>query len=509
MKGNPTDFRFIRHGQLIPGRETCIVCVLSECLEQLVGHLKLLHHDKTFQQRWVSVSMACHAILSVLDCHAPLKFVQKNDRRPCPWLTDHLVQLVRNRNSLHKLLMRDQQNSELRNQHRQARAAARQEDRRLKCEYLLSQCQTPDQRKLWKVINTVTGRGNSHQQPKAQLADLSSTFEAVVTDPGRPANLLPSSGPVFSQSMLKYPEVTVAEVTVAEVTVAEVEKLLRNIDPSKSTGSDGIPGIVLKQSATVLAPSLQRIFNISLRTGHVPRLFKVSRVSPLYKGGDRSSATNYRPVSLLPIVSRLLEFFVKTFLSKHLVDHNLLPASQFVYRKNHSTEDALVYAVDRWLAAKADHKTTGAVTVDMSKAFDRVLHARLLDILLSIGIGGMALSWFSSYLSVRTQQVKIGSALSTRTHCTRRVLQGSVLGPLFFILYTKDIINTVLPAEVSHQEFADDIELEFSHRDPQVVATTLSVAVSSLEKWLTSIGLLLNCQKTQVMFIGAWNAAPV
>ena len=128
-------------------------------------------------------------------------------------------------------------------------------------------------------MNTVTGRGKSHQQPKAQLADLSSTFEAVVTDPGRPAHFLPPSGPVSSQSMLKYPE-----VTVAEVTVAEVEKLLQNIDPSKSTGSDGIPGILLKLSATVLAPSLQRIFNISLRTGHVPRLFKVSQVSPLYKG---------------------------------------------------------------------------------------------------------------------------------------------------------------------------------------------------------------------------------
>ena len=98
---------------------------------------------------------------------------------------------------------------------------------------------------------------------------------------------------------------------------------------------------------------------------------------------------------------------------------NLSPASQFAYRKKHSTEDALVYAVDRWLAAKADHKTTGVVTVDMSKAFDRVQHARLLDVLLSIGIGGIALSWFSSYLSDRTQQVKVGSALSTRTHCTR------------------------------------------------------------------------------------------
>ena len=115
----------------------------------------------------------------------------------------------------------------------------------------------------------------------------------------------------------------------------------------------------------------------------------------------------------------------------------------------------------------------------MSKAFDQVKHARLLDILRSIGIRGIALSWFSSYLSDRKQKGKVGSALSTCTHCTRGVPQGSVLGTLFFILYTKHI-NTVLPAEVSHQEFADDIELDFSHGDPQVVATTLFVAVSSL-----------------------------
>ena len=159
--------------------------------------------------------------------------------------------------------------------------------------------------------------------------------------------------------------------------MAEVEDLLKNVDPTKSTGSDGIPGLVLRQSATVTAPTLQIIFNTSLCSGYVPKSFKLSHVSPLYKSGDKATASNYRPISLLPIVSRLLETIVKSTLVGYLSALNLLPASQFAYRQKHSTDDALVYAVDRWLSARADHKTTGIVMIDMSKAFDRDDHAHI------------------------------------------------------------------------------------------------------------------------------------
>ena len=146
--------------------------------------------------------------------------------------------------------------------------------------------------------------------------------------------------------------------------------------------------------------------------------------------------------------------------------------------------------------------------IDMSKAFDRVLHPRLLSVLHSLGIGGTSLTWFSSYLSDRQQRIKVGSILSTHTDCTRGVPQGSVLGPLLFLLYTKDI-GQVIPAGVVHQEFADDLELDYTHRDPQIVATMLSSAVSAVEDWLAGIGLLVNRSKTQVMFVTPRRAAPV
>ena len=147
------------------------------------------------------------------------------------------------------------------------------------------------------------------------------------------------------------------------------------------------------------AAPLASIINTSLETGMVPLSFKLSHISPLYKSGDPSSACNYRPVSLLPIISRTLEHFSKQQLTAFLTEHDLYPETQFAYRRYHSTEDALVYAVNRWLLTRSKHCYTGIAFLDMSKAFDRVQHQRLIEELHSLGISAIPLQWFCSYLS--------------------------------------------------------------------------------------------------------------
>ena len=225
---------------------------------------------------------------------------------------------------------------------------------------------------------------------------------------------------------------------------------------------------------------------------------------------DPASPKNYRPVSLLPIISRIVEVMVKKQVTTYLDSHSLLPASQFAYRKNHSTEDALALAVNRWSIAKSQRKFTGIVFVDMSKAFDRVRHERMIAVLLSFGISGMVLRWFCSYLTDRTQIIKVQGKLSDPVACSRGVPQGSVLGPLLFVLYTANI-HRVLPEITFHQEFADDIVVDCSHADPAVVTTSLTKAVSDLATWLDDIGLLLNSAKTQLLMIkprGALDITP-
>lgn len=430
------------------------------------------------------------AILQVLNRHAPLVSQRKRHRRPCPWLTQELVDAVRKRNRLHQQLMRDKQNETLRQQHRSARKQARQLDRRLRNAYFTSQCATTDQRKLWKIMNAVSGRIKERQSPQVPTDDLSRAFADVVRDDDRPRNLVPPQGPTTE----------IGFSTFQPVTVDDVRKCLRAVDPHKAMGSDEIPGMVLSMCATVLAVPLAAIVNASLSAGNVPPTFKLSHVSPLFKAGDPTLPKNYRPVSLLPVVSRILEYFVKQQLMNYLNENSLLPESQFAYRRCHSTEDAVVCAVNRWQLAKSDRKYTGVVMVDMSKAFDRVRHVRLINVLFGLGVSGAVLQWFVSYLSDRTQCVRIGDELSNPSMCTRGVPQGSVLGPLLFILYTRDICH-IIKQPVLHQEFADDIILDYSNSDPNVVCTKLTNALTCLANWLGDIGLLLNASKTQVMML--------
>ena len=406
-----------------------------------------------------------------------------------PFLSGAL-QLVRRRNALHRDLMKDTQNDELRQAHRAARSEARRLDRKLRNEYFLRASTTTDQRKLWTVLNKVTGRTRDHSDPQVSAQALGQAFGAIVTDITRPDQLATPHGPQETHSFSNFQAVPIATTAL----------WLSQLDVSKATGSDEIANIVLRQCALTLAPFLTAIFNKSLGTGAVPRSYKLSKVKALHKGGDVLNVSNYRPVSLLPATSRLLERALKVQVSEFLSQENLFPASQFGYRKNHSCEDALVLAVSKWMQAKTAHETTGVVMVDLSKAFDRVKHELLIEELFSLGFHGKVLQWFQSYLSDRRQMVATRTSMTDEHICTRGVPQGSVLGPLLFLLYLRNF-SEILPTNVLHQEFADDIILYCHHCDPAVVTSSLSMAINSLDKWLNEHGLLLNHSKTQVMFI--------
>ena len=214
-----------------------------------------------------------------------------------------------------------------------------------------------------------------------------------------------------------------------EVSVNDVLTCLNAVDPHKAVGSDQVPGLLLKSCSTVLAGPLAKIVNGFLSAGYFPRAFKLSHISPLFKSGDVSAAKNFRPVSQLPIVSRILEYFMKQQLTTYLSKNGLFSESKFAYRRQRSTEDAVVLAINRWLSAKTERKHTGVVMADMSKAFYQVKHSRLIADLFSLSISGLALQWFCSYLSERFQQIKMGDNLSSSTACSREVPKAVSLDP--------------------------------------------------------------------------------
>jgi len=299
----------------------------------------------------------------------------------------------------------------------------------------------------------MTGRKVIRKQPSASIQSLTTTFAGIVHDPDRPTELdiytIAKDTEAAQQPLL-------CEFT--PVTVQQVTTLLKALESGKSPGSDSVLPAVLKLS---YEPYLTDIVNESLATGSVPKAFKHAHITPVMKSGDPELAANYRPVSLLPVCSKILERIVLNQITQFFRQNNVeyVPVQQFGYRPNHSCEDCLAVAVTRWLSALDRNEYCGVVFADMSKAFDRVRHATLLEEMHKLGIRDTALQWFGSYLTGRVQTVCIGHHQGEQQPCTRGVPQGSVLGPVLFNIYIRDV-----PTCFSHsqnQQYADDIAFYF------------------------------------------------
>ena len=240
---------------------------------------------------------------NVLDKHAPEVTPRRTRRhRLCPWSSAKLRHLRHIRTVTHRQLKKHPGNPVLRQQFCEARKAATKLSRTLKNKYFQEQCTTYSRhpRKFWQLINSLTGRVKIHPAPKASLTELSAQFSSVVSDPGRPPHL---SVNIETPENLDRP----SPGGFANVSATEVCEHLRALDCSKAPGSDNIPTSLLRSCASTLAPSLAKLFNSTIATGQLPLQFKKATIAPVSKSGDKKNAANYRPISLLPIVSKILE----------------------------------------------------------------------------------------------------------------------------------------------------------------------------------------------------------
>ena len=189
----------------------------------------------------------------------------------------------------------------------------------------------------------------------------------------------------------------------------EVLKLLRSLDENKSTGLDGISGKLLRTVAPAISRSLASLFNFSIETGEFASEWKLARVAPVPKGRKSEGVDNFRPVSVLSVVAKVLERIVHRQLYTYLQKHSVLVEAQSGFRPQHTTQDVLVSTVDNWRKALDDDKLVGSIMVDLSKAFDTVSHPILHRKLSRYGLKGGELKWFDDYLEGRKQKVWDGS----------------------------------------------------------------------------------------------------
>ena len=279
--------------------------------------------------------------------------------------------------------------------------------------------------------------------------------------------------------------------------------LVRDIDISKSSGFDNISSRCLKDALSVLIPHLTHIFRKSIVSGICPKTWKIATIVPIFKNGNKSDVSNYRPISLLPIPGKLLEKIVYSHISEFLEINSFLSKKQNGFRKNHSTLDAIVNFTSDVYESINKGEYTIAAFIDLKKAFDTVNHKILLEKLYYAGIKNSTLNWIENYLYGRFQRTICNGSISELRSVTCGVPQGSILGPLFFILYINDI--QFILGENNYQLYADDTVIYCSDKSANLAEEKLQYLMNKFSTWCVQNTLTINTKKTKIVVFGTRN----
>ena len=282
------------------------------------------------------------------------------------------------------------------------------------------------------------------------------------------------------------------------ITPDEVKTALQSLKIGKASVPDLINTRILKALSLKLSYPLADLFNQSMSSGFVPLLWKKANVSALYKTNDPSEVSNYRPISLLSCIDKVMEKIIHKHVFNFLQSNNLLTSLQSGFVPKDSTVNQLVDIYNTFCKALDEGKEVRSVFCDISKAFDRVWHKGLLLKLEQIGISGCLLSWFTDYLNNRTQCVVISGQFSETTILRSGVAQGSIVGPLLFLIYINDIVNDI---NSTIKLFADDTSLYIIVDTPDIAAECLNTDINSIHTWAEKWLVTFNPNKTETLTI--------
>ena len=455
-----------------------------------------------------------HKLLESIDNYAPLriKSVKPNRQARAPWISTGILNSINRSKTLYKKSIMITAGFEIKDKYKKYQKALARIKRQAKLLYFSNKCieLRNNGSKLWKLINKITNKVNDKQTVISKInvdgiiveqskeianaladhfANIGKTLSDKLPQPKNLINRYINKIPTCPNSMYLNPTCPL-----------EIDQIIKNMQNKKSSGYDNISNQMLKWLRPVIIQPLSIIFNMSMEQGIFPNNMKIAEIVPIHKGGDESQCNNYRPISLLITISKILEKLMHSRTYKFLELNNILFQSQYGFRTQHSCTDAISELNGEITKNKERGIYTVGVFLDLSKAFDTLPHAILLNKMNKYGIRGIANKWFDSYLETRVLRVKCSVESSKRGIISEDkpieigTPQGSCLGPLLFLLYNNDLYLNLEHTKVIL--FADDTTIYMGHRNLNYLRWCIETDLANIEDWFRANKLTLNVGKS-------------
>ena len=456
-------------------------------------------------------NLAYNEFLKIFQTHYDIffpkkKHIIKSKTLASPWITKGIMKSSKRKQKLYeKLLKRKTIKNE--ENYKNYKRLFESVKRRSKASYFKERLNKykNDVKKTWDVIKEVIGNTKSMPQklPKRLLVNnievfdkeqIAEQFNKYFTNVGpNLASMIPKTNKDFKSFLCgDYPLFN--ETPLAD---DEIKNAFISLKSNKSPGFDEISPNVIKFVVDILIEPIKHVFDLSLKNGIFPEQLKVARVTPIFKSGEKSLLSNYRPISVLPCFSKVLEKIMYNRLYSFLIENDVLYSKQFGFQKGRSTEHAILQLTNQILQSFNQDKFTIGVFIDLSKAFDTVDHSILLKKLSFYGVKNNNLKWFKSYLSNRKQFILTDQGNTEMKSIICGVPQGSILGPLLFLIFVNDLAQSTLLDPIM---FADDTNLFFSNKNIKILFETVNRELLNINIWFQANKLSLNANKTRYVF---------
>ena len=441
-------------------------------------------------------------IINTLNKYAPITVRRIQSKyNPIPWLNKELKNLIERKNNMLKDLYQYGMQS-LKNPIKILNNQIVHLKRKLKKNYLTEKLTTTkdDPKATWKILNSIIGCNNNKENTEPDLmtqskADEFNQFFAHIGE-----NILKELNLTVPSTNLKghdgFNFALESEETIA--------KMIEQMKPDVATGRDGISSKVIKDAKTTIAPLLTKIINIGYATNTFPDCMKMASIRPIHKKEDPNIISNYRPISILPCLSKIFERSASNQLISYLEKNNLLNPAQHAYRRLHGTQTCLFQVLDHTQRLLDEGKLVAIVSLDLSKAFDAINHDMLLRKLTNLGLSESSLVWIKSYLSNRIQYTKFSNFTSKDEKVKAGVPQGSILGPLLFICFSNDIY-TDFQDKCKCYSYADDSQFIIAAKNQKELTKKIEEIIKMAHRWYSQNCMKANQGKTEILVVNKGN----